>query len=242
MARIKVLFALLYITGLALICLAFVLLVPAWLPRDVVWLDFLTVCAVYSVNLLGFVALRGDAAGFARRIPRLAIFLCCDPLYTLAALGVAWRGAVIMTPFQPQLILQLALAILMGAAAVAALEGAEHIHAVTAEESSLAGDVRELQQALAGCEVALFSRGLAWSGFRSSLEKLKEDVRFLSPCTAPSARSLEAELIATLRYIGSVAVSADESRARAEFPGMFEHCHALMALRRNVRIDYGERG
>lgn len=233
-------FLVLYFVGLALICLGFILLVPESARGHVAWLDFYVVCAVYSANYLGVTAMRCSIAGLAVRIPRLAIYLWAAPLYSLAALCVIWRGVSLALPFRLQLMIQLALAFLVCIEAAVALTGTERIRNVTVQETEKAHGIQALKDAIAQCEVSLFSPDAKYAALQPRFERFKEDARFLSP--APAARSLEGDLIHAVDAIRAIAGTHDESRIKQEVPPLLDRCEALMAQRRNFRIEYGEQG
>ena len=235
-------FVLLYFLGLGLIGLGFVLLVPAPVRSHVAWLDLAVVYAIYSVNFLGMAAKKCSIAGFVLRIPRLAIFVVADPLYTLAALSTIYFGIVTGSPFKQQLMIQLSLIFIMCLAAAAALAGSERIQYVTAQEAKKTNGIEELKQAFARCEASMSTSTALSVELRSRFERLIEDARFLSPLQAVSARSLETEMIQILNTLRGLSDSNDEERARNEAQSLMARCESLMALRRKSRIEYGELG
>jgi len=238
----RTLFLILYIAGLALLCFGFLLLVPEAHRSHVAWLDFIVVAAVFSTVFLGAFALKGGIAEFAGTIPRLAVFLWASPLYAAAALGVLWYGLANAVPFRPQLVIQLGLAFLLAITAVFALMGSEQVQNVAEAESLKGQSLKSLKDALAECEAALFGPGLESGALRTRFDRLKEDVRFLSPVEAGQARGLECDLARAVDAIRSTAALHDQTRVNEEVPQLLERCESLVALRRNCRIEYGEKG
>lgn len=236
------LLVLLYFVGLGLIGLGFALLVPASVRGEVAWLDVCVVGAVYSINFLGLASKKCSISGFVLRIPRIAIFMVVDPLYTSAALGTIYFGIVTAAPFNVQLMIQLTLVFMIGMAAVAALAGSERIRYVTAQEARKTSGVEELKQALARCEGAMSPSTAVPLEFRTRFERLSEDARFLSPLQAASAHSLESEMIQILNALRDLSGSNDAERVRNEAQSLLERCESLMVLRRKCRIEYGEQG
>lgn len=232
----------LYFVGLGLIGLGFALLVPAPIRNQVAWLDLAVVIAVYSVNFLGMAAKKCSIAGFVLRIPRLAIFIVADPLYTLAALTTIYCGFITAASFNLQLMIQLTLIFLMCMAAAAALAGSERIQYVTAQEAKKTSGIDELKQALARCEISMSASSAVSAELRSRFDRLIEDARFLSPLQAASARSLETKMIQALNALRDLSDSNDEERTRTEGQSLMARCESLMALRRKSRIEYGELG
>jgi len=235
-------FAVLYVVGIGLLVLGFMLLVPPGSRNDVAWLDFIVVCIIYSINFPVIATWRLRGRNFSQKIPGIAILLVADPIYVVLALGVAVCGLVYGLSFRLQLVLQLAL--IFGSVVVVAVGwmASVRVKEVADEEQSKLESLQRLKQSLVLCEVAMASLEPVWNRERMLVRKLKEDSRYLSPCAEAAVTSHEEEMIALLQDICLLVESNDPIRLKSDLHSQIEKCERLMAYRQRALIQQGEQG
>lgn len=234
------LLTLLYVAGLALLVLAFVLLLPAPLRGPVGYLDLAVASVVYSLNfpLLTLVWTRRGSG--ESRFPMLAVRWWVTVLYSPAAIALGLFGAIYFFPFRFQLIAQLALLFLLGLGfAMAAVTGT-HVERVTQAEDGLKASLSELRATAGEVDDAFVMLGPEWHPQREILRRFREDLRFLSPHSGIREADLEAKLTAELRGIRILLQARDLQSQSVDLDARLATCTSLLSLRKQPSIRQGD--
>lgn len=230
----------LYLAGVAILLVAFFLLVPEGLRDATGYLDLAVVLGVFTLNFpihsLGW-AFR---SGGAFRIPSLSIRWFGTGLYSLFALAGVVVGVLAGLSFRIQLVYQLVCLFGILAAMVMANLATTHTAGVDAEEGDNGAGLRELREAAASVEGALILLGEAWQPQRAALQRLREDLRFLSPSPRRPEQELEGRMTAELRGVRVLLEAADLAAGRADLEARLARCAALMSVRKQPNVRQGE--
>ena len=234
------LLAVLYAAGLALLVLAFVLLLPAPLRGPVGYLDLAVASAVYSLNfpLLTLVWTRRGSG--ESRFPMLAVRWWVTALYSPAAIALGVIGAIYFFPFRFQLIGQLALLFLVGLGFAMATITGTHVERVTQAEGDLKASLSELRAMAGEVDDAFVLLGPEWHPHREILRRFRDDLRFLSPHSGARETDLEARLTAELRGIRILLQARDLQPQRADLDARLATCTSLLSLRKQPSIRQGD--
>jgi hypothetical protein len=230
------LFILLHLVGLALLVLAFFLLIPPGARTHSAWLDLVVVCLVLSINFPPFAFVQLGLGVFDVKIPALGILELCDIAYSSLALGLVVYGVFYFLPFRLQLVGQMAL--LFAATTIVAIAWWASAHAaeVAEEEHATRSGLEGLKAALARCESELSTKAPTRNCELQLLLTLKEDARYLSPSRDSSAISYEQQMVALVDDIRLRLQDSSSPLTASPLVEEFERCAALMALRKQTLV------
>jgi hypothetical protein len=226
------LFILLHLVGIAVLVLAFFLLIPAGGRTHSAWLDLVVVCIVLSINFPPFAIVRLSLGNFNVKIPALGLLEICDAVYSTLALGLVIYGLFNFLPFRIQLVGQMGLLFAVATTISTAWWASAHAADVVEEEHLTRSGLEDLKAALSHCESEFCTKAPNRNRERQLLLKLKEDTRYLSPSRDPSAVSYERQIVA---LVDNIRLRLDEIATPltpSPLDEQFEQCAALMALRK----------
>jgi hypothetical protein len=226
-------FLLIGAAGVALISLAFALLVPEDKRDAVAWLGYGVFLIVFLVNFSNIWIYRPGQDGFDQQIPRLGILWIADLSFTVLALGGLWACIAMGLSFRIQLIYQLTLLfglfVLVGAAGLAS----QHAGQVGSGEERTFGSLDAMREAVRDCEVRFVDAGAGFAAERVQFDAVSEGIRYLSPCDEPAALALDAELTALLRTFSSqLAAGAQPEGENTSTQAILARCQSLLQLRK----------
>lgn len=233
-SEISRIFILLHLVGLALLVLAFFLLIPPGSRTQSAWLDLVVVCIVLSINFPPFAFVRLGLGVFNVKIPALGLLEVCDFVYSILALGLVLYGAFYFLPFRFQLVGQTGLLFAATTAVAIAWWSSAHAAEVAEEEYATRSGLEDLKEALSRCESEFSMKAPNRNRERQLVLKLKEDARYLSPSRDPSATSYEKQIVALVDDIRLRLDDAGAPLVPSSLDELFEQCAALMALRKQT--------
>jgi len=230
------LFILLHLVGLALLVLAFFLLIPPGARTHSAWLDLVVVCLVLSINFPPFALVRLGLGVFNVKIPALGLLGLCDIVYSCLALGLVYYGVFYFLPFRLQLVGQMGLLFAATTTVVMAWWSSAHAAEVTEEEHATRSGLEDLKAALSRCETELATKAPTRIRELQLLLTLKEDARYLSPSRESSAISYEQQMVALVDDIRLRLQDSASPLTSSPLVEEFERCAALMALRKQTLV------
>jgi hypothetical protein len=230
-SEISRIFVLLYFVGIALLVLAFLLLVSPGERTHAAWLDLIVVWIVFSINFPVLSMGRMRVGSFSAKIPALGLLGLCDFFYSCLALALIFCGFSYGLPFRMQLVGQMGLLFLATTVVAIAWWSSAHAAEVAKEEHSTKSGLEDLKATLSRCESELSAKAPDRNRERQFVLTLKEDARYLSPSTNPSAVSYEKQMVA---LVDDIRLRLDDSLAPSGLAEQFEQCAALMALRKQT--------
>lgn len=232
--------------GLGFLLAGFYLLVPEDRRGAVAWLD-LGVCAVvFLVNFANLAFVRPRPQEFSQQIPKLGLLWTAHVSYTVFALGGIWRGWVFGSPFRFQVFYQAIVLFALIALVSVANRASEHVAGTTQREARLRSSLTTLKQAVGDCDSAFLRVGAAATREYTRFQAIKDDIRYLSPCTRPEAESLDGEIVVLLQELCSRISSAAANPAVYDGPApdlreKLAQCEALVHMRKQIRQEYEHR-
>jgi len=222
--------------GLGLIVAGFLLLVPPGQRNDVAWLDLLVAGIIFLFNLSSLPIVRPRSESFAAEIPKLGSLWTTHITYTSLALGgimFGWSGGL---PFRFQLLYHLAL--LFGLLVVVSVAGkaSEHVGRITIAEQHKSDSLQTLKSAVTDCDAAFLRLDNGKSTEYSEFQRIKEDVRYLSPCDSPNAISLDLEIAWMLGDLSATLSASNQAPTqRPNLQTTLTRCRTLVQLRKQER-------
>jgi hypothetical protein len=233
--RINLSSTILVAIGLGLIFAGFFVIVPASERSAVAWLDLLVFCAVFLINFATLPLVRPGGDGFSREIPKLGILWTTHILYTSLALAGIRFGWLLDVSFRLQVLYHLVLFFGLLVILSVAERASDHAAQVDINEARRSDSLQTLKSALTDCDSA-FLRSASFGIEYSQFQRIKEDVRYLSPCGAQSAVSLDLELACLLSELcGAIAASSQFSASRETVQDALTRCSTLVRLRKQER-------
>lgn len=233
-SEISRLFIVLHVVGLALLVLAFFLLIPPGSRTHSAWLDLVVVCLVLSINFPPFAFVRLGLGAFNVKIPALGLLGLCAIVYSSLALGLVFCGVFYFLPFRLQLVGQMGLLFAATTTVSIAWWSSAHAAEVAEEEHATRSGLEDLKAALSRCETELYTKAPSRNRERQLLLTLKEDARYLSPSRDPSAISYEQQMVALVDDIRLRLGDAAPPSTSSPLVEDFERCAVLMALRKQT--------
>jgi hypothetical protein len=222
--------------GIALLVAGFLLVVPEEKRTPVAWLDLIVVGAVFLVNFSNLSIVRFKHGGFSEEIPKLGVLWTADAIYTTLALGGIWFGRVLGLSFGIQLWYHSAICFALLVMVWVGNRASDHASRVASGEKSLRSSLDSVKTAVETCDSAFARLGPRWTSEYNELQRVKEDVRYLSPCDNPEAVALDLEISAVLRGISANLATANPSGANGrEVHEPLTRCQSLIRLRKQQR-------
>jgi len=235
-SEISRLFVVLHIVGIAILVLAFFLLIPAGGRTHTAWLDLVVVCIVLSINFPPFAIVRLSLGDFNVKIPALGLLEICDFVYSILALGLVFYGVFYFLPFRLQLVGQTGLLFATATTVAIAWWSSAHAAEVAEEEHATRSGLEDLKAALSRCETDLSTKAPNRNRERQLLLALKEDARYLSPSRDSTAISYEQQIVALVDDIRLRLEDTASPLTSSPLVEEFERCAALMALRKQTLV------
>lgn len=229
-------FIFLHLIGIAILVLAFFLLIPPEARSHSAWLDLLVVCLVLSINFPPFALVQLSVGLFDIKIPAIGLLGVSATTYSTLALGLVLFGFLYHLPFQLQLVAQLGLIFALATVVSIAWWAAAHAVEVAEEERETRSALEGLKALIARCEMELSVKAPTRNREHQLLLALKEDARFLSPSLDTLAISYEQQMFALLEEIRLRLQEGATSLTTRPLDEDFEKCVALMALRKQIVI------
>lgn len=230
----------LYVAGLALLALAFFLLVPSSRQDDSAYLELCVLAVVFTLNFPVVVLGWAKADGQSSRLTGLSIRWFTLGLYTPAALLGVVLGMAYAVPFRVQIVYQLAFLFGLAVAFALASRASSNTERVEGEEKAKNATLVEIRATATSVEKALLLLGPAWQSSLDAVRRLLEDARFLAPSNRNNERDLEASINAELRAIRILLDATDVTVIRPDLESRLANCSALMSLRRKPNVRQGE--
>ena len=230
------LFILLHLAGLALLVLAFFLLIPPGARTHSAWLDLIVVSLVLSINFPPFAFVRLGLGVFNVKIPALGLLELCDIVYSCMALGLVFFGVFYFLPFRLQLVGQMGLLFAATTTVATAWWASAHAVEVAEEEHATRSGLEDLKAALSRCETELSTKALTRNRELQLLLTLKEDARYLSPSRDSSVISYEQQMVALVDDILLRLQDSAFPLTSSPLVEDLERCAALMALRKQTLV------
>jgi len=234
------------LVGLGLIVIGFLIAVPPAYRTAVAFLDLVVLSLVYLVILFTFVIDWPSTEAFSREIPALGVLWGLEVPYLCLAVGCIWYGWVAGIPFRFQLWYHLAVNFAFLIALTIAGRASEYAEKVATVEQRRTDSLQTVKGAISECDAAFSRLGGEWASEYSIFRRIKDDVRYLSPCDAVNAVSLDLEISWALGELSST-ISAPAQLGGAgqhDLPAVINHqgvreiltrCQALVRLRRQER-------
>jgi hypothetical protein len=232
--------------GLGLIVIGFLMAVPPASRTAVAFLDLLVLSLVYLVLLFTRPLNWPSTEAFSREIPALGVLLALHSSYAILSIGGIWYGWIADIPFRFQLWYHLAVTFVFLVFLTIAGRASEYAESVATVEQRRTDSLQTVKGAISECDAAFSRLGGEWASEYSIFQRIKDDVRYLSPCDAVNAVSLDLEISWALGEL-SAAISAPAQLGGAgqrDLPVVMDHqsvrgiltrCQALVRLRKQER-------
>lgn len=229
--------AILACVGMALILAGFFLAVPRGDRSSVAWLD-VTVCEiVFLFNFSTLPIVRPRSEGFSEQIPKLGILWTAHISYTGFAVAGMWYGWVGGFAFGLQTLYHLALLFLVLTVVSLAGQASKHAGRVAASERHRSDTLQTVKSAVGDCEAAFLRLPGGRPAEYYEFQHIKDDVRYLSPCDAPRAISLDLEIAELLGDLCATLSAANRfPPGPSELQDALTRCRTLVRLRKQERI------
>jgi hypothetical protein len=231
-SEISRLFVLLHLIGIALLVLAFFLLITPGGRTHTAWLDLVVACIVLSINFPPFAIVQVASGVFGYKIAALGLLEVCDAVYSFLALGLIYYGFVYFLPFRFQLVGQMVLLFAMSTTVAIAWWSSAHAKEVAEEEHATRSGLEDLKAVFSQCESELSTKAPHRNRELQLLLKLEEDARYRSPSRDPSALSYERQMVTLVDDIRLRLEDVVSPLSPSPLQEQFEQCAALMALRK----------
>jgi hypothetical protein len=232
------------LVGLGLIVIGFLMAVPPASRTAVAFLDLVVLSLVYLVILFTLPLHWPSTEAFSREIPGLGVLWGLEGLYMSLAIGGIWYGWAGM-PFRLQLWYHLAVNFAFLIALTIAGRASEYAEKVATVEQRRRDSLQGVKAAMADCEGAFLRLGDTWTSEYSAFQRIKDDVRYLSPCDAVNAVSLDLEIAWALGELSTaISVPSQVGAAGQDLPALIDRrnvreimtrCQALVRLRKQER-------
>jgi len=244
MSKMTVPRAILMATGSGLILAGFFLFVSERRRTDVAYLDLLVCEAAFLITCAEIPLSRRSTEQFSEVIPSIGILMYYFA-YSSFAFGGVGLGWVFSVQFRFQLWYQICVGFGLLVLVSMAGQASKHAGEVASEEQRKRNSLEDVKNAAIDCESSFLQLGDGWSGEYSYFERIKDDIRFLSPCDAATAVSLDLEIAWALSNLSSILSSNGQTpRPDETLPVLADHqmvqqaltkCQTLVRLRKRQR-------
>ena len=232
MKRSNAVFSLLFLLGIFLLFMIFLVFVPEDARSNVAWLNF-SVFLVLYIGLFGrYTILFRPLADFADSVPLISSYWISFGLYASLTVGGMICGWRIGLDFEKQLLIQIVLLFLFFLGLAAGYWVSERHSRASVEEKQTMSQIRLLQQTVKELQVMLEAASDDFRGCRRLCEALADDLNSMPGADSPRAVEVEKQIHAGLVELGSLdlsGISPDDLAARLHALGR------LAALRKTLR-------
>lgn len=233
-------FLVLYVVGIGLTLLGFILLVPEGARSPLAYLDLAVIVGVFSLSFPLATLWWARKGSFESRIPALSVFWFVNGSYVFLALGGLVFMGLQQVPFRFQLLYQLVLLFGVAMAFGMAWWSSGHASQVSVQESAQKAGLTELRAVLVQVDDAFGLVGPGWNQERERIRNLREDARFLAPSTKERDLGLESSLGEELEGIRILLGATELQHQRADLVSRLDRCHALMSMRKQANNRQGD--
>jgi len=218
--------------GWGLIVTGFFLLIPEVDRNDVFWLNISVVSVVFLVNYINFFGLFGLHLNFDSQVASLGIrwsFIRLYSIMAILAIVFCWYYKV---EFRYQSYIQLFVGFFLLLTIFLAQLSSEKSSSVAIEQEDNRAGKTEILRLIQEFDRMFSSNTDSWQTEKQAIDRLKENVRYLSPSNDKSARNLDKEIVVTLQKAYNCLGGTDAERA--EFPSFLKTCESLLTLRKST--------
>lgn len=180
--------------GIGLIVVGFTIFVDPGPWPSMVKLNLGTACAVYLINVVLTNRFAIGGSTFAGSIPSLGMMWVADGIYTVAAIGGIALAWIYHLSFEIALMYQWALLFGLISWAMLAREAAQHSTVGQANRARGLIRIDELRDLISQQHAPIDAFCVAQPEYGRRLAAVRDELRFLSPSTAPGAPALDEDL------------------------------------------------
>lgn len=213
--------------GLALIIATFFLFLKECQPENLFYLNLVAACMVYLISFFTMFDVVGTVDEVGRRASGLGLRWMSDGLYLLFAIALIVVSIIYELPFKVCLIIHIAL--LLGYLFMVFVSS--KIGTMTSsfeeKEKERKSGMDQIKASLTGLK--LKCRMSSDQACLSMLDKIREELRFVSPSNDAAARMIEDQILGVLSLVDTMlASSGNEDKIKAEL----DKCLSLIDMRK----------
>lgn len=205
----KALGAAFLVGGLALIVAVFFLFLKNCQPENLFYLNLAVCCVMYITSFVTMYDLVGSVEDVAKAAPGFGIRWVADGIYALSVIALVALSIVYQLNFNLCLIIHIAVLLLYLWAAFVASRMSNLVNKFEQKEEQRRSGLELIKSRLDEVEVSCRLSNV--SSYIPKIEKIREELRYISPSDAAMAQTLEAKIVEALALVDVKLSSAGDA-------------------------------
>lgn len=205
----KALGAAFLVGGLALIVAVFFLFLKNCQPENLFYLNLAVCCVMYITSFVTMYDLVGSVEDVAKAAPGFGIRWVADGTYALSVIALVALSIVYQLNFNLCLIIHIAVLLLYLWAAFVASRMSNLVNKFEQKEEQRRSGLELIKSRLDEVEVSCRLSNV--SSYIPKIEKIREELRYISPSDAAMAQTLEAKIVEALALVDVKLSSAGDA-------------------------------
>lgn len=213
--------------GLALIIAAFFLFLKDIQPENLFWLNLVASCAVYIIAFCTMFDVTGSVDKVGRTASGFGLRWMSDGIYFLCSITLIVLSIVNSWPFNVCLIIHVALLLGYLFMVFVSTKLGSMTSSYEDREKERKSSLEKIKTALTGLE--LKCRMTSNEAYLPVIDKISEELRFISPGNSGAAQMIENQIIDVLALVDVQLASPDNE---AKIKDNFDKCLSLIDMRK----------
>jgi hypothetical protein len=225
----------LFLAGAGILALAFFLINDGRALSGVDTFMWVSIVIMYLFFFVPFFFSVINIGSFSGKIPSYTLIWSGIFLYIPASVVVILLLRVSFVSLKAALIIQAVICFLFFVNVYFGYFASSHVRSVAAGEEDKTQFLIKMKNCAASLALKAGALGSGHEGFRQSVKKAAEDIRYLSPVDRGKSGELDAKILAALENLGQICDSISEGGYPSGFDGEAEKLQMLIRERKLLR-------